>query len=316
MRPRKVYPPVDASFEDVLTAIADENMPAIEAAEARPFLKWAGGKRSVLHELIPRMPAEYDAYCEPFLGGAALFFAVQPKKAYLSDLNFHLVLTYIAVRDDAERLITNLKNHEARHSDLKQREEFYLKARTRIAKEEDATKIGALLIYLNKTCYNGLYRVNRTGAFNVPMGSYVQPTIVDEKNLRSCAKALKGVQIMHHPFQQTPIRKGTFYYLDPPYHKTFSSFDSSGFDDGDHEKLAKFCRELDAAGCSFMVSNSNTPLIKKLYDGFTIEAIKAGRFISCKGEQRVKETELLIRNYSTFQRKEGAENGQSSGEVR
>lgn len=302
-RPRKMHAPLDASFEDMLTAIADENMPAIHAAEARPFVKWAGGKRSILGELIPRLPAEYDAYCEPFLGGAALFFALQPKKAYLSDLNFHLVLTYIAVRDDVERLITNLKNHDARHG-----KEFYLKARTRIAKEEDGTKIGALLIYLNKTCYNGLYRVNQSGAFNVPIGSYDEPTIVDEKNLRSCAKALKGVAIEQHSFEQTPIKKGNFYYLDPPYHKAFSSFDSSGFANEDHEKLASFCSQLDQAGCYFMVSNSDTPFIRGLYKGYTVERVTSLRFVSCKGSGRGKHNELIIRNYSTFQRQEGEKN--------
>lgn len=303
-RPEKKHEPIDADFEDVLTAIADENMPAIEAEAARPFLKWAGGKRSVLGELVPRMPEKYNTYYEPFLGGAALFFKVQPRKAYLSELNFHLVLTYLAVRDDVERLISNLKIHEARHN-----KEYYLRARVRIAKEQDLTKIGALLIYLNKTCYNGLYRVNQSGAFNVPMGSYSDPTILDEGNLRVCSKALQGVQIKQQSFAQVPIEKGSFYYLDPPYHKTFSSFDSSGFDDDDHEKLATFCGELDKAGCFFMVSNSDTPLIRRLYERFTIERITALQFVSCKGSQRGKKNELTIRNYATFQRPEGPKDG-------
>lgn len=301
VRPRKKHEPLEAEFDNVLTAIADENMPAIQAAAARPFLKWAGGKRSILGELIPRMPEKYNTYYEPFLGGAALFFARQPKKAYLSELNFHLVLTYLAVRDDVERLISNLKIHEARHN-----KDYYLRARTRIAKEQDLTKIAALLIYLNKTCYNGLYRVNRSGAFNVPMGSYTAPAILDEENLRACSKALQDVEIKQHTFQQVPVVKENFYYLDPPYHKTFSSFDSTGFDDEDHEKLATFCRELEEAGCFFMVSNSDTPLIRRLYKGFKIERVAAMRFVSCKGNQRGKQNELIIRNYSTFQRQEGA----------
>jgi DNA adenine methylase len=296
-RPLKEHLPIAGDFEEVLTGIADENKPTmrtVEPATARPFLKWVGGKRSILPELTARMPQTYAAYCEPFLGGGALFFAVRPAKAYLSDLNFYLALAYRAVKGDVERLISTLKVHELKHN-----KDYYLKARLRIAKEQDPTKIGALLIYLNKTCYNGLFRVNQSGAFNVPMGSYTAPNILDEENLRACSKALQGVVIDARPFWQTTIEKGNFYYLDPPYHKTFSSFDSSGFGDEDHEKLADFCKKLDAAGCYFMVSNSDTRFIRKLYDGFTIEEVKAGRFVSCKKDQRVKETELIIRNYST-----------------
>jgi DNA adenine methylase len=305
-RPRKEHAPLDAEFEDVLTAIADENMPVIQAASARPFLKWVGGKRSVLPELIARMPDSFNKYCEPFIGGGALFFERKPEKAYLSDLNFYLVLTFRAVRDDVERLISQLKIHELKHS-----KEYYLKARKKIATETDPTKIGAWMIYLNKTCYNGLYRVNQSGAFNVPMGSYTQPTILDEENLRACAKALRGVEIMQHDFTQVPIEKGNFYYLDPPYHTAYSSFDSSGFEATDHKNLAAFCKELDKAGALFMVSNSDTPLIRSLYDGYIIERILAGRFVSCKSTGRVKENELIIRNYRT-ERKESPKNGESA----
>jgi DNA adenine methylase len=293
-RPRKEHTPLDFDFEDVVTAIADEMKPAISTAIARPFLKWVGGKRSILGELSARMPQSYGTYRELFLGGGALFFGIRREKAYLSDLNFHLVLTYLAVRDDVERLISQLKVHEQKHE-----KPYYLKARPRIARESDPTKISALLIYLNKTCYNGLYRVNQSGEFNVPMGSYTKPAILDEENLRSCSKALQGIEITQHPFWQTPIQKGDFYYLDPPYHKTFSSFDSSGFNDADHEKLAAFCGELDKAGCYFMVSNSDTPFIRKLYRNFGIEQVMADRFVSCKGNQRGKENELIIRNYAS-----------------
>jgi DNA adenine methylase len=309
VRPRKIHPPIDTSFEDVLTAIADENMPTIQAAEARPFLKWVGGKRSVLPELAVRMPDSYGTYRELFLGGGALFFNQKPAKAYLADVNFYLVLTYRAVRDDVEHLTTHLRHFKERHG-----KEFFAKARKKIARETDTTKVGALLIYLNKTCYNGLYRVNRAGEFNVPIGSYDDPTILDADNLWACSKSLHGVEIFQHPFEQAPVVAGDFYYLDPPYHKTFSSFDSSGFHDDDHRRLAEFCKRLDAAKCLFMVSNSDTPFIRKLYNDFHIEEVKAGRFVSCKGEQRVKETELIIRNYSTVraERTQGQTNGQSA----
>lgn len=240
------------------------------------------------------MPVEYGSYREVFIGGGALFFRHRPKHAYLADVNFHLVLTYRAVRDDVERLIAHLRHYAGKHD-----KDFYKKTRKKLARETDPTKIGALLIYLNKTCYNGLYRVNQSGEFNVPMGSYDEPTIVDEENLWACSKALHGVDIIQHPFQQTPIVKGDFYFLDPPYHKAFSSFDSSGFRDADHERLAAFCKTLDEAGCHVMVSNSDTQFIRKLYEGFIIEKVKAGRWVSRNRDQRVKETELIIRNYST-----------------
>lgn len=292
MRAQKIHKPINLSFEQVLSSIADENKPVLKEILARPFLKWAGGKRSILQELIDRMPKDYKTYCEPFLGGGALFFALKPQTAYLSDVNFHLTLSFIAVRDDLTRLITNLKIHEANHS-----KEYYLKARQRLSREKDATKVGALLIYLNKTCYNGLYRVNRQGEFNVPIGSYVSPTILDEENLRAASKALQGIEIKQHVFWQTKIKSENFYYLDPPYHRTFDGYDSGRFGDNDHKRLAEFCRELDRSNCYFMVSNSDNDFVRGLYQGFKIEQVQASRFVSCKGEQRGKENELIIRNY-------------------
>jgi DNA adenine methylase len=297
-RQQKLHEPLDFSFEQVLTAVADENRPVLQEATARPFLKWVGGKRSILPELIDRMPKEYDTYCEPFIGGGALLFAVTPERAYIADVNFSLVLTYTAVRDDVDQVIKMLKIHTSRHD-----KDYYLKARLKIAKESDPAKVAALFIYLNKTCYNGLYRVNKAGAFNVPMGSYTDPTILDEDNLRACSKELQGAEIKAHDFSHVPIRKGNFYYLDPPYHKVYSSYDSSGFLDAQHEALAAFCTKLHNAGAFFMLSNSDTPFIEKLYKGggFLMERIQAGRFVSCKKDGRGKETEILIRNYGTVE---------------
>lgn len=291
-RPRRKHEPLVATFDDVLLRVADENKPMTRATVARPFLKWVGGKRSILPELTARLPQQYGNYYEPFIGGGALFFSVQPKNAYLSDINFHLVLAYRAIRDDVDKLIAALKIHAKKHD-----KNYYLEARQRLGREREATKVGALLIYLNKTCYNGLYRVNKDGMFNVPIGDYDDPSIVDEENLRLVAKALQGVEIEHRPFWQTKIEDGAFYYLDPPYHKVFDGYDASRFGDDMHEKLAKFCRDIHAAHGSFMVSNSDTPFVRKLYDGFTIEKVMASRMVSCKGHQRGKENELLIRNY-------------------
>lgn len=291
-RPSRKHEPLAATFDNVLLRVADENKPAMRATVARPFLKWVGGKRSILPELMVRLPEKYADYYEPFIGGGALFFNVQPKIAYLSDINFHLVLAYRAIRDDVDKLIPALRVHAKKHS-----KDYYLKARQRLNKESDATKVGALLIYLNKTCYNGLYRVNKAGEFNVPIGDYDDPAIVDEDNLRLVAKALRGVEIEQRPFWQTKIEDGAFYYLDPPYHKVFDSYDASRFGDDMHEKLAEFCRAIHAAGGLFMVSNSATSFVRKLYEGFKIEQVMASRMVSCKGHQRGKENELLIRNY-------------------
>ena len=286
------HKPINSSFIETLSYIANENMPAFKEAIARPFLKWVGGKRSILPALLVRVPKEYNDYCEPFLGGGALFFALKPQHAHLADVNFNLVLTFIAVRNNVEELIIELKIHEKKHS-----KEYFLEARKHLSREKDAVKVGALFIYLNKTCYNGLYRVNKSGEFNVPIGSYTSPTILDEENLRAASKALQCADIKQYIFSQSEIKAENFYYLDPPYHKTFDGYDKSRFMDKDHEKLAEFCRKLDDSGCFFMVSNTDNDFVKNLYKGFEIEQVNASRFISCKGEQRGKETELIIRNY-------------------
>lgn len=288
----KIHAPIQASFNDVLGVVADESRSENQTIGARPFLKWVGGKRSILPELKARMPETYGTYREPFVGGGALFFAVQPVRAYLSDINFHLVLTYRAVRDDVDRLISNLSNNAKNHS-----ADYFRRARKRLCSEKDTTKVAALLIYLNKTCFNGLYRVNKSGQFNVPIGSYKDPGIFEEEVLRNDSNLLKGVELFQHPFFQTPVVREDFYYLDPPYHKTYSQYDGSGFGDDEHTKLADFCRELDAAGAYFMLSNSDTPFVRGLYTGFQIDQVAASRSVSCKGDQRGKETELIIRNY-------------------
>jgi DNA adenine methylase len=289
-RPQKIHEPIEADFENVLSTIADEQKPEIKTATARPFLKWVGGKRSILPELLDRMPKEYARYYEPFLGGGALFFAVQPKKAFLSDINFHLIVTFQAVRDHVDRVIAQLKNLENKHS-----KEFYQKARLLLF--EDPVLIAALFIYLNKTCYNGLYRVNKSGFFNVPMGDYKTPAIVDEDNLWACCKLLEGKDITQQNFDQLKPRIGDFYYLDPPYHETYSGYSGGGFGDNEHIALAAFAKRIDEKGAKFMLSNSDTPFVRKLYKGYTIEKVSASRMVSCKGDGRGKENELIIRNY-------------------
>jgi len=293
MKTPKLHEPLPFSFGDILTAIADEKKPVIsDEMICRPFLKWVGGKRSILPDLTARLPAKYKTYREPFVGGGALFFSVQPKTAYLSDINFHLILSYHAVRDDAKALIDQLKYHQERHN-----KEHYLKARIQLSTETDKVKIAALFIYLNKTCFNGLYRVNKEGKFNVPMGSYTDPGIYDETTLYNDAKALSGVTLKQHSYLQCPIEKEDFVYLDPPYHKLYAQYDSGGFAETEHKQLAVFCQDIHKAGAFFMLSNSDTDLVRTLYKDFHIEQVSASRSVSCKAHQRGKEDELIIRNY-------------------
>lgn len=289
-RLQKYHKPLGATFDEVLGRIAD--VPIAISLATKPFLKWVGGKRSILSELISRLPKEYNSYHEPFIGGGALFFAVKPKDAYLSDINFHLVITYKAVRDNVEGVIANLKTHAKNHSP-----EYYEKARKKLFKETDETKIASWLIYLNKTCFNGLYRVNKLGFFNVPIGDYDNPQILDEDTLRNDSQVLQGVQIKQHSFSQIKPKKKAFYYLDPPYHKTYDGYNGSGFGDDEHRALATFCRLIDSTGGYFMLSNSDTPFVRELYKGYTIEIVSASRMVSCKANQRGKENELIIRNY-------------------
>lgn len=291
-RTPKQHEPLPFAFDDVIAAIADEQKPDVIVVAARPFLKWVGGKRSILSELSARMPESFNAYHEPFLGGGALFFEIQPRLAFLSDVNFHLIITFQVVRDNVEDLIETLSTHAEKHT-----KDYFQAAREKLFIEKNPVKIAALFIYLNKTCYNGLYRVNKTGRFNVPIGSYKNPTILDEVNLRNVSKLLQGINIEQRPFVQVPIAKDDFYYLDPPYHKNYNGYDGAGFGDSEHEKLTKLCHKIDAVGGKFMLSNSDTPFVRGLYKSYDIDVVAASRMVSCKGEQRGKENELIIRNY-------------------
>ncbi len=292
-RPSKILPPLGVSFDEALGIIANEQKPVSLSVPAKPFVKWVGGKRSILHELLARIPKEYYSYYEPFVGGGALFFALQPEHAHLSDVNLHLVLAYRAIKGDVDALIERLKEHKAKHNKT-----YFLKARKRLSTATDPVEVASLLIYLNKTCFNGLYRVNRDGEFNVPLGDYKDPSILDEETLRADHVALHGADIYQRSFSQIKVERGAFYYFDPPYHETYDGYNGAGFGDDKHIELANFCKKIDAAGGKFMLSNSDTDLVRTLYKDYHIEQINASRSVSCKAHQRGKEAELLIRNYA------------------
>ena len=270
-------------------------------SKSRPFIKWAGGKGRLLDQLTSRLPDSYQRYFEPFVGGGALFFHLEPAQATLSDTNAELINCYTVIRDNVDELILSLGQHRY------EREYYYaLRNIDRASEYASWTSIerASRLIYLNKTCYNGLYRVNSHGQFNVPFGRYDDPTIVDEENLRTCSEMLQDIELVVEPFTDVLNRadKGDFIYFDPPYvplsqTASFTSYTQEGFALRDHFTLFKVCKELDARGAFFSLTNSYTTLALDLYRSFDIEIISANRAINSKSTGRGPQREVIVRNY-------------------
>ena len=267
----------------------------------KPFLKWVGGKTQLLPQLIARSPKQFERYFEPFIGGGALFFRLQPQPAFISDINPELINCYTVVRDDVHGLIKDLSQH------IYEKEYYYaLRNADRSAEfaQWPATRRASRLLYLNKTCFNGLYRVNAAGQFNVPIGRYRNPKILDEKNLLACSQALRHTQITQAEFtaiEQT-AQKDDFVYFDPPYApisetSDFTSYTKQGFDSAMQKTLSQLCETLNQQGVKFMVSNSNAPLVLDLYQEFNITFVEASRTINSKSAKRGKIKEVLITNY-------------------
>ena len=268
---------------------------------ARPFVKWAGGKTQLLPELVARMPTHYNHYFEPFLGGGALFFALTPEPALISDVNPELINAYHIIQSDVESLIHHLQQH---HYDKQYFYQMRHLDRTEDYHTWDPVHRASRFIFLNKTCYNGLYRVNSKGQFNTPFGHYKAPKILDADNLRACSLALQTAQIRWEPFEQVVhrARAGDFVYFDPPYApltatSCFTHYSKDGFDTQMQIKLRDICEQLDRQGVRFMVSNSAAPLILDLYQRFQVDFVEASRSINSKGNQRGKIKEGIITNY-------------------
>ncbi len=267
--------------------------------KARPFIKWAGGKWQLLPAMAAFMPPEgnFERYFEPFLGGAAVFFSLQHPRSVLSDRNEELAELYQVVKNNVEALIETLKGRQ------NEREYFY-QVRGQNRADLSPVQRAGRFIYLNRTCYNGLYRVNSTGQFNVPFGKYKNPTICDADGLRAASHALRETEIIHADFEEVTARAGKrdFVYFDPPYQplsktSSFTAYTSEKFDEKEQERLANTFASLDRRGSFVMLSNSDTPLIRELYRAFQIHEIQASRAINSKPEGRGKITELLITNY-------------------
>ncbi len=268
----------------------------------RPFLRWAGGKRQIIKRLLSFSPPDVKdrAYREPFLGAGSLFFAVQPSKAILSDANEHLINCFEYVCDDPDLIWRYLYEHKQ-----KTRKTYYYKTRDLYNKKKNnfSPAQAARFIYLNKTCYNGIFRVNMSGEFNVPYGKHKNPPIPTHDHLRKVSNVLKSTDLFVAPFEKAleDVKKGDFIYLDPPYPplngtSCFNHYTADKFGDKQQEKLAATVKDLDAAGCLFMVSNASTKKIRKLYKGFNIKILSVTRFITCKSK-RHKVKELVITNY-------------------
>lgn len=272
-----------------------------------PFVKWVGGKRQLLRQFRERglyPPASFSprhgTYFEPFVGGGAVFFDLLPKRAELSDLNSELVTAYNVVKNNVGELIESLKKH-------KYEKEYYLEVRAKDPKSLSDLDVASRFIFLNRTCFNGMYRVNSKGGFNVPFGKYTNPIICYEENLRKVSKALQKITIKNQDYKAVlkKAKKGDFVYFDPPYYPvsktaSFTSYTKDAFLDKEQTELRDMFVELHKRGCFVMLSNSDTPFINKLYSnikGVKVSKVAASRAINSKGSGRGKITELLVTNY-------------------
>lgn len=264
----------------------------------RPFLKWAGGKGKLITQYNHYLPNGFDTYYEPFLGGGAIFFYLQPPSSILMDINPELVNVYCCIRDRVDHVIELLEIHQRQHS-----HDYYYQMRAS-AGATDLEK-AARIIYLNRTCFNGLYRENSKGQFNVPMGRYKNPTICDVELLRATSAALRSTRIELSSFEavlQDANSSQDFVYLDPPYHpisatSKFTSYNRYAFTESDQIQLRDTFVTLVERGVNVMLSNSDCPFVRDLYQDFTIYTIVASRAINSNAEKRGKITEVLVTSY-------------------
>lgn len=271
----------------------------------RPFVKWAGGKRLLLHALEPLVPRRIGTYHEPFLGGGALMFALLSSRPGMrcsgSDANADLICAYSAVRDRADDLVSAMRAHESAY--LADPEAYYY--RMRDSRPRGTVQRAARLLFLNRTCYNGLYRVNSRGKFNVPHGKYERPNIVNEKKVRAAGAALRssGAQVSHGDFARVldDARRGDFVYFDPPYlpavPTAFTAYTNGGFGYDDLRELARVCARLDSRGVRVMVSNTNTRAVSDMFSGWKARRLESRRMINSEGSGRMGHADMLLTNY-------------------
>lgn len=268
-----------------------------------PFLKWVGGKRQLMPELKSHIPKKVGRYFEPFLGGGALFFEIQPEQGIVNDANPDLINVYQVIKDNVDELIEDLKKHV-------NEEEYFYQIRG-LDRTEGFNKLSPIqkasrIIYLNKTCFNGLYRVNNAGEFNSPFGRYKNPNIVNEVTLKAVNNYLNKTKTVINNADYieatSDAKRGNFVYLDPPYDpvsdsSNFTGYTQSGFNKDEQIRLKEFCEKMDRKGVKFMLSNSSTQFIKELYSGFKIHTVEATRAINSDPLGRGKVEEVIVKNY-------------------
>lgn len=266
--------------------------------KARPFLKWAGGKGGLLSDILRRLPEGYGRYHEPFVGGGAVFFGLAPRAATLSDKNAELIHAYVTVRDDVDGLIEELGEHVYTS-------EHYYAVRALDPAGLPPRKRAARTVFLNRAGFNGLYRLNSRGQFNVPFGRYTNPRIVDAENLRACSRALIDVELRAEDFDAVLRRAqpGDLVYFDPPYvplssTASFTAYQAGGFGARDQEHLRDVFATLASRNVCCLLSNSDTPEVRALYKDFAIDEVQARRAINSKGSNRGPVGEVLVRSYA------------------
>lgn len=274
--------------------------------KGKPFVKWAGGKRQIMPEIKKYVPENYDTFYEPFVGGGAVFFELAPRKAVINDYNSELMNVFECIKDEVkfDKMCTELNHHEANHS-----EEYYYQVRNIDRDPKKYNKLAdykkaARTIYLNKACFNGLYRVNSKNEFNVPFGKKEKVNTYEGQNLGvvHCILNFNDIKLLSTDFEEAvkDAKKGDFVYLDPPYDSdtsTFNDYTENGFNKDEQRRLALLFKELSDRGCYVMLSNHNTILVNELYKDYNIHVIEAKRNINANGKKRGKVEEVIITNY-------------------
>ena len=299
-------------------------------SKAKPFIKWVGGKGQLIEQLEAKLPADFDnwddaTYIEPFVGGGAMLFHMLQKHhnikhAVINDINSDLITCYRTVRDNVEELISTLQEIQAQYyalQDIEAKREMFMEVRQRYnEKNLDPIENTAKFFFLNRTCFNGLYRVNKKGSFNVPYGKYMQPLICDEDTLRADSKLLKRVEILEGDFENTLFyAKGKIlFYFDPPYRplsdtSSFNNYTKEAFNDESQIRLKHFCDKVTAEGHSFMLSNSDCKVKNEadnffdiLYADYYVDRVMASRNVNANGAKRGKISEILVHNYDNVQK--------------
>lgn len=266
---------------------------------ATSFLKWAGSKRVLVPELLKRLPAEFGRYFEPFVGGGSLFFALNPERAVIGDLNVDLVNVYRALKGDVDGVIRHLRRHARLHSS-----EHYYRMRDQWNENRTSwstSKRASAFLYFNKTCFNGLWRVNASGLMNVPMGRYEKPTICDQEMLHSASKSIQRAELRAGDYKKTldDVERGDLVYIDSPHHvrsmtSSFTAYTAGAFNEQDQTELADVARQLARRGCHVILSNADLPFIRTLYKGFKIDRVPCPRLINSKAAGRGDVNELII----------------------